>query len=180
MLMSHYVMSMSHHAMWISHHVMSMSHHACWSPISCDVNLTSLISCNVGLTTVMWLSNKCVLGFCYNCPSKIVYRVLTKISVEKMRDFIFIMIFAKIIGSQDWNYDYGQTCFFLEGRLFELMVKVAPSLYRKYITFNKKRKQRSSMSRCKRPCMAYSRVPAFRRTTKFGIQIKSLWPMCGK
>jgi hypothetical protein len=45
---------------------------------------------------------KCVLGFCYNCPSEKVSQKFLRISVEKMRDFFFFALKKSLSGTETW------------------------------------------------------------------------------
>ncbi len=62
------------------------------SAISSDVDLTSPISSDVSNVETV----KCVLGFCYDCPSEKDSQKFLRISVEKMRDFFFVFRAKKI------------------------------------------------------------------------------------
>ncbi len=44
---------------------------------------------------------KCVLGFCYNCPSKKVSQKFLQISIEKMRDFFLFFALKKSLSGTE-------------------------------------------------------------------------------
>ncbi len=64
-------------------------------------HIADLIQCGTHNSDVETV--KCVLGFCYGCPSKKVSQKFLQISVEKMRDFfLFFVLKYRFLGLKPW------------------------------------------------------------------------------